>query len=213
MKNLIIIGASDWGIEVFSWLDHLSQFNREWKFKGFLDDNLGALDGKKGVGSLRVLDTIIAYEIQLNDVFICAIANPIIKEKLVEIINRKGGEFINLIHPSVIFYKNNSIGVGNIICPYTVISNSVCLGNHIGINIGVSIGHDVEIGDFCQISSQCDLTGYVKLDKCVFLGSSVSIKPKVKVGANSYLGVGSIVLRNIKENSKVFGNPAKKITL
>ncbi len=43
----------------------------------------------------------------------------------------------------------------------------------------------------------------------VFIGSnSVIISPKI-IGANSYIGAGSIVTKNIEEYTIVFGNPAK----
>lgn len=43
----------------------------------------------------------------------------------------------------------------------------------------------------------------------VFIGSnSVIISPKT-IGANSYIGAGSVVTKNIEEYTIVFGNPAK----
>ena len=33
----------------------------------------------------------------------------------------------------------------------------------------------------------------------------------MEIGTNSYVGMGSIVIRDVGENERVFGNPAKRI--
>ena len=76
--------------------------------------------------------------------------------------------------------------------------------------MGSMIGQDSNIGDFSTT------TGYVnvvsaKLGKRVFIGShSVILKDRI-VGDDAYVGAGSIVIKNVKEGTKVFGIPAKRI--
>lgn len=210
MKNLIIIGAGDWGLEVWAWLEQAKGFNTEWQFKGFLDNDLNALESISYCDA-KILSSEDTYNIEENDVFVCTIANTIIKEKVSNKIIVKGGSFTNLIHQSVIFFKNITLGKGIILSPNCIVSNSCVIGNHVSINLGCTLGHDVSIGDYCQINSQCDLTGHVKVGNRVFIGSSVAIIPKVKVGNNVKIGAGSVVLRSIKDDKSVFGNPAKEI--
>jgi sugar O-acyltransferase (sialic acid O-acetyltransferase NeuD family) len=210
MKNLIIIGAGDWGLEVWSWLEHAQGFNTEWRFKGFLDNNQNALNNLDFCDA-KILGSEDTYLIEEDDIFICTIANTIVKEKVTNKIIARGGSFTNLIHQSVIFFKNITLGKGIVLSPNCVVSNSCTIGNHISINLGTTLGHDVIIGNFCQINSQCDITGHVKIGNNVFIGSSVTIIPKVKVGNNVKIGAGSVVLRSIKDDKSVFGNPAKEI--
>jgi acetyltransferase-like isoleucine patch superfamily enzyme len=72
------------------------------------------------------------------------------------------------------------------------------------------IGHDAVIGDFSTISSLCGVLGNVKIGNRVFLGSHAVILPSVSIGDNAYVGAGSVVIRNVKANTKVFGNPARR---
>ena len=44
MKNLILVGAGDWGLEVHSWIHESIQFGVEYVFKGFIDDNIEAIN-------------------------------------------------------------------------------------------------------------------------------------------------------------------------
>lgn len=210
MKNLIIIGAGDWGLEVFAWIHESMQYGKEYTFKGFIDDNNNALF-KSNIENSLLLGNINDYQIEFNDVFICAIANLQIKEKVINLFKAKSAVFVNAFHKTVCFIGQSKIGNGVVLSPYVVVSNNSVIGNHVGVNLFCSIGHDVKIGDFCQLSAHCDLTGHVELRRCVFLGSRVTIIPKVYVEAYSILGAGAVVFRNIKMAGTYVGNPAKKI--
>ena len=210
MKNLILVGAGDWALEVHSWINESVQYGVDYVFKGFIDDNLEALNNSNLKPNL-LLGTINSYIPELNDVFICVIANLKIKEQVVENLLLKGAIFVNAYHKSVCFIGNSIIGSGVVLSPFVVVSNNCKIGNHIGINLFCSIGHDVVIGNFSQLSAHCDLTGHVHLGNSVFLGSRVSIIPNVNVISNSRIGAGAVVFRNIKVEGTYIGNPAKKI--
>jgi len=210
MKNLILVGAGDWGLEVYSWIHESVQHGVEYIFKGFIDDNFET-NQKSNIPPNLKLSTIKEYIPELNDVFICTIANINTKEKIVNELKSKGVIFVNAYHKTVIFIGESNIGTDVILAPFVVVSNKSKIGNHVGINLFCSIGHDVFIGDFCQISAHCDLTGYVQLGKSVFLGSRVSIIPNVNVVSNTVLGAGAVVFRNIKIEGTYIGNPARNI--
>lgn len=210
MKKLILIGAGDWGLEVWSWLENAKGYGTEFEFKGFIDQNPRALD-KFVFCNSSILGSIDEYRPDVEDVFVCTIANPNDKELTTKKILIKGGSFINLIHNSVILFKNISFGNGIIISPNCVISNNCIIGNHVSINLSCTIGHDVEIGNYGQLNSQCDITGHVKLGNKIFLGSRVSIIPKVNIVDEVIIGAGSVVFRNIKSSGTFVGNPSKKL--
>ena len=44
------------------------------------------------------------------------------------------------------------------------------------------------------------------------MASSATILPRIKIGNDAIIGAGSVVVRNVEENTTVFGNPAKKIS-
>jgi sugar O-acyltransferase (sialic acid O-acetyltransferase NeuD family) len=209
MKNLIIVGAGDFSLEIYSWLPNAIGYNKEWKFKGFLDDNLQALENT--FCTEKILGKIEAYQPDAADVFVCGIAEANVKQKVEKTIGQKGGVFVNLIHSSVVMLGNIKLGAGVIIAPHCFISNSVVLGNHVVINVNTSIGHNVEIGDYTQVSGNTDITGYVKIGQSVFMSSSVTVIPKIVIEDNVRIGAGSVVIKHVKKNKTVFGNPAREI--
>ena len=44
MKNLVIVAAGGCGREVLQWAKDINRIKSRWKIKGFLDDDLNALD-------------------------------------------------------------------------------------------------------------------------------------------------------------------------
>ena len=53
--------------------------------------------------------------------------------------------------------------------------------------------------------------GSIEVFDNVFIGSGTIILPGVKIGPNAIIGAGSIVNRDIPENSGCVGNPARKV--
>ena len=53
--------------------------------------------------------------------------------------------------------------------------------------------------------------GYSVLESNVTLHSKATILPNKKVGYGSTVGAMSLVIRNVKPNTTVFGSPAKKL--
>ena len=210
MRNLILIGAGAWGLEVWSWLEDAKGFGEEFSFKGFLDSKIEDF-GTTHFCNAPILGSSRNYEIQPNDVFVCTIGNPLAKKILVNELLLRGANFINLIHKSVIEFRNIKYGLGIIISPNCVISNNVKIKNHVSINLFCSIGHDVVIGSYAVLSSHCDVTGGVLIGDDVMLGSRVTIIPRVSIIEGAVLGAGSVIMRSIKQRGTYVGNPAIKL--
>jgi sugar O-acyltransferase (sialic acid O-acetyltransferase NeuD family) len=211
MKELIIIGAGGFGREVLQYaLDmKASSESIKWNIAGFIDDNLSALDGYEC--EYEVLGKISDHKISPNNVYLCAIGNPLIKMKICQDFLSRGAQFINIIHPTAQIGRTCKFGVGNVFCPYSVITTDVTIGDFVFINLHSSCGHDAVIQSGCTLSSYCDITGYVKLEQGVFLGSHASVCPSVNVGSYAKIGAGATVISDIPPNCTAVGVPAKVV--
>lgn len=207
MKNLLIIGAGGCGREVLQWAKNVNEVGLRWHIKGFLDDNLNALDGKRC--RMAVLSRIDEYEITPDDEFVCCIGNSEIRESVVERLRGKGAKFVTIAHPSAVISESCIIGNGTIIYPYALISDNAVIGNNCIINMYSSVAHDSVLGNYCTISAHCDVTGMCNLGDKVFMGSSSHIIPGVTIGNDVYIGAGSTVLSKVQDGLKMFGNPAR----
>lgn len=209
LRNLIIINAGNFGREVYSWARQSTDHGVVWRLKGFLDSRKDILRGYRS--DIDILAAPEDYEPLPDDLFICAVGNPVIAKKYCEIIVNHGGTFTNVIHPSVVFGDNVNLGTGVVLCPNVVMSCDTKIGNFVGVNINASIGHDVVIGDFCQISPNVSLAGRVVLKEAVSVGSNAVILPNVVVEDLAIVGAGSVVLKGVKERQTVFGVPARPL--
>lgn len=209
MKDLIIIGARGFGREVYNLALDCINAGLQIRIKGFLDDNSNALDGYDNYPS--ILSSVESYEVQSNDVFICALGEVKYKKIYVDKIINKGGEFISLIHPLALIGQNSKIGKGCIVRTICSISCDVTIGDFVTIMGFVNIGHDVNISNWCHIGAYSFMGGFSSLDESVTIHPGSKILPHKKVGNNAIVGAGSVILRNVRPCTTVFGVPAKKI--
>jgi sugar O-acyltransferase (sialic acid O-acetyltransferase NeuD family) len=209
MKNLIIIGAGGYGREVYNLAIQCSEYGVDFVIKGFLDDNPNSLDGFDGYPG--IIDSVKNYEIQKDDVFTCAIGTVKTKKYCVELILSKGGEFINLIHPTTIFNSNVKLGIGLIVFMYSNISNDCSISDFVTIQGFAGIGHDSKIGKWCHLNAYSFMGGFAILEEEVCLNTRATVLPNITVRKEATVGAMSLVIRNVKEGTTVFGVPAMKL--
>jgi len=210
MKNLVIIGAGGYGREVLNLVIHCNESTKQFSIKGFIDDNITALDNFQGYPP--ILSTIKNYKIEKDDVFVCAIGNIQLKKELCSHILQLGGNFITLIHPSTRINQNAKIGNGVLVFMNSNISNDCIIDDFVTIQGFVGLGHDTIIGKWSHINTFTFTGGGVIIGDEVLLNTRSTILPKVKICSNAVVGACSLVVRNIKEPITVFGVPAKKLT-
>lgn len=208
MKDLYIVGAGGFGREVYAWLLDLPECNSAWRVRGFLDDNLQALDGFDYEPS--VVARVSDFQPGADDLFVCAIGARAHKRRVCEELKARGAQFFTLVHPTAILGPNVTLGEGVVLCPRVTVTCDVEIGEMAMLNLHCTVGHDVRIGAWSTISAQCDLTGFVQLGEDAFLGSGVRVIPGKQVGDGAVVGAGSVVIRNVRPGQKVFGNPARE---
>lgn len=206
--NLVIIGASGLAREVFDLAHvcygHLPDFN----VKGFLSDGPSNIDQ---MGYPKVLNTVAGYDIEEGDVFFCAIGKVSDRKKTTDIILKKGGKFINLIHPTAIISPSAKIGQGVAIKAFSSLASDVTLGDFVYLQSSVILGHDVIIESYCQVNSFAFFAGYVHVEELCTINAGAKLIQNVHVGIGATVGVGSVVLKKVKPHTTVFGVPAKII--
>ena len=133
------------------------------------------------------------------------------------VIGKKGFGFfpdkkVNYRYPQigvVIINDNAEIGCGSIIDRGSM-SNTI-IGRNTYLDNQIHIAHNVSIGDNCIIAGQVGFAGSSKLGNNVMIGGQAGISGHIKIGNNVQIGGGSGVIKDISNNSKVMGYPARSI--
>ena len=202
MKDLIIVGAGVTGRERLDAIKKINKIEKRWNIKGFIDDFPNSLEGIKC--DYSIIGRIDNYMPKNNDIFVCGIANPQNKEKVGLALKKRGAIFETIIHPCSNVADFVRVGEGCYI--FGTISPNAVLGNFVSI-MGSMVGGAV-IGDFSTTTGFANITNAI-LGQRVFVGSHAVILNNLKVGDDGYIGAGSVVVRNVKEKERVFGNPAR----
>jgi len=98
---------------------------------------------------------------------------------------------------------NNTIDRGSL--SNTIIEDNCFLDNQ------VHVAHNVKIGKNCIITAQVGFAGSSTIGNNVMVGGQAGVSGHIKIGNNVKIGGGSGVIKNIPDNSKVMGYPAKDI--
>lgn len=207
VKKLVIIGARGFGREVYCLACNCIDAGLDIEIKGFLDDKSNALDHYPNYPP--ILSSVEDYQISQNDVFICALGDIHYKKHYSEIILNKGGNFISLIHPSVSVSNNTKVGNGCILLQHLMISCDVIIEDFVTIQSFSAVGHDVIISKWSHLGLYTFLGGHSLVEQGVKIHPGAKIIPGKTIKQWSTVGVGSIVIKNVPENTTVFGNPAK----
>ncbi len=118
----------------------------------------------------------------------------------------------NLRYPHigiVIIEENCEIGCGSTIDRGSM-SNTV-IGKNTYLDNQIHIAHNVKIGENSIIAGQVGIAGSSIIGSNVRIGGQAGISGHIKVGNNVEIGGGSGVIKNVPDNAKVMGYPAKNI--
>jgi sugar O-acyltransferase (sialic acid O-acetyltransferase NeuD family) len=207
-RDLYIVGAGDFGRELESHLDRVPESERAWRIAGYLDDNPAALEGYPS--DYGIVGSIGDFQFQSSDLAIVAIATPGAKRRVIEGV-RGRVEFLTFVSPDAIIGKFVKIGTGCIIGPHVIVGTNVILGDAVFINSGSMIGHDVTIGSFSSFMANNNIAGRCRIGEAAYFASTVTVIPGRSICDGAFIGVGSVVIRNVKERRTVYGNPARYI--
>jgi len=208
--------------------DYTSKDITETKFKDKVKFGKNVLIGHNvtlGSNCLIGHNTIIEQNVSIGDN--CSIgSNVIIRNTLINnnvsvldncVIGKHGFGFFpinekNLRYPHigiVIIGENCEIGCGCTIDRGSM-SNTV-IGKNTFLDNQIHIAHNVKIGENSIIAGQVGIAGSSILGNNVRIGGQAGISGHLIIGNNVEIAGGSGVIKNISDNSKVMGYPAKNI--
>jgi UDP-3-O-[3-hydroxymyristoyl] glucosamine N-acyltransferase len=208
--------------------DYTAKDIAETKFQDKVKFGKNVLIGNNvniGANCLIGHNSIIEQNVSIGDN--CSIgSNVIIRNTLINnnvrvldncVIGKHGFGFFpinekNLRYPHigfVIIAENCEIGCGCTIDRGSM-SNTV-IGKNTFLDNQVHIAHNVKIGENSIIAGQVGIAGSSILGNNIRIGGQAGISGHLTIGNNVEIAGGSGVIKDISDNSKVMGYPAKNI--
>lgn len=126
------------------------------------------------------------------------------------IFNRETGERVRPeIKAGLIIEDNVDIGANCVLNlgeeKDTIVREGVMMG-HLS-----SIGHDSDIGRNTGISVHVCISGCVEIGEWCYIAPQTVVKPYIKIGDFTMIGMGSVVMQDIPSGVIAYGSPCKVI--
>ncbi len=207
MKHLIIVGAGGMGRSVYCIATGSKGYGSDFDVKGFIDDNIHSMEGFENYPPM--LETIDGYEICNDDVFVCSIGNTKTKKMICEKLKARGAKFQTLVHKTAIVRLNAKIGDGCIIADYSSVGADCTIGENTLVQTFSVVAHDCVVGNYVRIDTHATCVGGVIVHDTATIHTSAVLSHKVVIGEGATVAACSFVIKKVKPNTTVFGNPAK----
>ena len=209
MKHLIIVAAGGMGRTVYSMAKECIGYGDIFDIKGFIDDNLHALDGFENYPP--IIGTIKDYQVQADEVFASSIGNTNTKRLVCESLKQRGAVFFTLIHQKAIVRANAKIGAGSIIGEFATVGSDAVIGENCLVQTYACVAHDCRVGNYVRIDTHCTCVGGVVIKDCATIHTSAVLSHGVTVEENAVVGACSFVIKKVSAGTTVIGSPAHKL--
>jgi acetyltransferase EpsM len=131
--------------------------------------------------------------------------------QLTELARAKGFQLATAIHPQTIIASGAPIGAGTVIYAGAVVNPGARLGENVVIATCASVEHECTVEDGAWINAGVTLGGRVIVERAATLEIGAIVAGRLRIGADSVVGAGSVVLDNIPAGVLAYGTPAKVI--
>lgn len=132
------------------------------------------------------------------------------RNKLFNFLKERNYSFKSVIHSSAVISDEAIIGEGVQIMPNVIVQTATSIGDNSIINSGVIVEHDCYIESGVHLSPGAVLSGGVSVYKNTHLGTNCTVLPNITIGNNVLVGAGSVVTKNIENQTISWGNPARE---
>lgn len=148
-----------------------------------------------------------------QDDFFIATGNNTIRRNIFNNLALRNLLPVNAIHPSATIDHTVEIAMhGVMVAPNATINAFAKIGTGVICNTFSVIEHECVIGDFAHVGPGAVLCGNVKVGENSFVGAKSVVREGITIGKNSIIGAGSVVVKDVPDNVKVVGNPARILT-
>lgn len=200
-KKLVMIGAGGHAKVCYD----IAQLMNKW-------DEIIILDDNPENDYFEIEGSITEVEKFINDSeFFVAIGENKTRKNITEKIASKGAEIIALIHPHSVIASNVEINEGTVIMAGVVINSSSNIGKGCIINTSSCIDHDNSLEDYVHLSPGVRTGGTVKISANSWIGIGSMLINNISIYKDSIIGAGSVVHKSISQSGTYVGVPARRI--
>lgn len=208
MSLLVLVTAGGLAREVLAVEEQLGRYDDV----ALVDDD-PQLWGRTVGGATVIGPLDLAAEPGDHELVICA-GSGIARKRIVRRLAAMGvssTRYARVIHPSVVLPVRCEIGAGTILLGGVVLTTDVYLHQHVVAMPQVTFTHDDIVHDYATLCAGVSLGGEVTVGEAAYLGMNSCVRQRLHVGAESTLGMGAALLRDLPPGETWVGVPARTV--
>lgn len=204
MKRLALIGTKEFSQQIITFANRTGEF----EFVGYFDDLVEKdtiINGNPVLG--KVEDAIDLYKKGVFDYIFEGIGYTRfdLREYYYNMLKDKV-PFANIIMPEVNIEENVKLGEGIFIGEKSDLGQNTEIEDNVFMHMGTFLAHDNKVGKHTYISGRIDTAGFVVIGKRNFVGVRALFSDHVSTCDDVWIGIGCMVLKDIKESGKYMTN-------
>lgn len=137
-------------------------------------------------------------------------ANAVLGAEGLDYGRNKIGELVRVPHMSNLIIEDD-VDIGSNTTIQRGILRPTIIGRGSKIGPNCNIGHEVNVGKNCVITGMTMIAGATEVGAHTFIAPHSTIKNSIKIGRNVFVGIGSLVITDIPDETVVVGRPAIEI--
>ncbi len=103
------------------------------------------------------------------------------------------------------------VGEGTVVLANALVSTGASIGAFCKVGIGAQIHHNAILEDFVTVAPGAVVLGGAVLRTGAILGAGSVLRQETTVGPNTYIGLASAVVKDIRGGVLAYGNPARPV--
>lgn len=207
-EKVVLLGSGGHAKVVLDILEEMDNY----EIIGVTTHEKGNKDNFRGypiLGNDEVLQDLINQGLRHVAIGVGGFIDNALRRKIFSKVKMLGFMVVSPIHPSAVISKSVLLGEGNVIFPGVVINTDVHIENNVIIATGATIDHESIIEDHVLISAGVAVGANCLIQEGALLALGSKIISGLKVGQNAFVAAGAVVVKDMDDNAKVFGVPAR----
>ncbi len=211
VKDIVIIGSGGTSLNTSQIIEDANSVKRKYNIIGFLDDD-EAKAGKEfcGYPVIGKISDILKFD--KCQFIVAGFASDRDIGRVKRICHTMGlslDRFETIVHPAATVSKYASLGQGSVIAAGVRIMPEVKIGDLVSISPNCYISHHIVVHDFTFIANSVSTAGGCIICWSCYQVANSSLMGGICIGANSFIVICAVALRDVEEGSVMTGNPSK----
>lgn len=206
MEEIVVFGAGGHARVVIDTLERTGKF----RIRGLIAQ--ASTPSTAGIAYPLLGTDAVLKEIGVN-AGVIAIADNWIRMRLASAIRSDfpSFRFISAIHPSAIIARDVHIGDGTVVMAGVCINSGTHVDEHCIVNTRSSLDHENWLEKGCSVAPGVVTGGNVRLGELSVLGLSSSVIQGIRIGTNTLVGAGAVVVNDLPPDVVAWGVPCRPV--